>query len=339
MSARPDEPLVRVENLDVTFRIKSREGERGARCLLRDPQARGGCAGRRIRFRQVDHRPLAPRPAGAGRRYRVRQHPHRAQERQELRDHRRAGSADAACARQRCCHDLPGADVVAEPDLPDRHADRGIAPGASAYFPARRAGRGAAAADVARGAEPREVPAELSAPAFRRHASARNDCHGAERAAGAPGCRRADDRAGCDDPGPDRRPAEVGAAGHRDGDPVRDPRSRPRGRGRFARARHVRGRNRRGRSGPADPDAAAHALHQGADRLTPASRRRASQDQRDPRHGAGPHEAARRAAAFIRAAPSPCRACATGPRPRSRRSAEGWRVRCHRWREIEEAGA
>ena len=116
---------------------------------------------------------------------------------------------NAPGARQRDRHDLPGPDDLAEPGAhhrPPDHRGAGAAPGdgqgsrpASAPSSCWRWSAFPTAADRAR---------RLSAPVLGRHAPACDDRHGPVLQPAAPDRRRADHRAGRDDPGPDRRPGQ-----------------------------------------------------------------------------------------------------------------------------------
>ena len=81
--------------------------------------------------------------------------------------------------RQRHLHDLPGADDVPQPGHDHRPADRRGADPAPAHV--AQGGRGAGHRDVAPRRHPRAPAARqgVPPPAFRRHAPARHDRHGA----------------------------------------------------------------------------------------------------------------------------------------------------------------
>ena len=181
------------------YRRRHRAG--GRRGLLHGARRRDAGRRRRVRLRQERHGAVDPaargRPAG----------PHR-RRRDPLRRRQSAGAErrrDGGHSRQRDLDDLPGADDLAEPADDDRPPDqrsRRAAPG-------RVAPRGDGPGD--RGAAPRPHPgagaprARLPAPAFGRHAAARDDRDGAVVQPEAADRRRADHRARRDDPGADPR--------------------------------------------------------------------------------------------------------------------------------------
>ncbi len=116
----------------------------------------------------------------------------------------------AAAARRGCRHDLSGADDQPEPAAPHRPAGGrgGLAASAAARAGLARAHRRTCWAG---GFRRRGGPAgRLSAPAVRRPAAAGDDRDRARGRSGAADRRRADDGAGCHDPGAD--PAAAGRA-------------------------------------------------------------------------------------------------------------------------------
>ena len=131
-------------------------------------------------------------------------HPRRRRHRPHVAD------ADARAARQPHLDDLPGADVVAEPGLHGRQADRRRS--SAAHSDDAQRGDGARARAARGGAHPRARGAAraISAPALRRPAPARDDRHGARQPPRLPDRRRADHRArrhrAGADPQPDQRP-------------------------------------------------------------------------------------------------------------------------------------
>ena len=102
---------------------------------------------------------------------------------------------DAPGARQRHHHDLPGADDLAQPAAHDREADRRDAAAASGHDRAGGARAHARAADPGRHPRSGDAARELSAPALRRPAPARDDRDGARQRARPADRRRADHRA------------------------------------------------------------------------------------------------------------------------------------------------
>ena len=119
--------------------------------------------------------------------------------------------------RQGHRHDLPGADVEPQPLLHGRLPDHG-----GAEDPSRPRQAGAPQARRRTAGPCRHSVAEtaallLPAPAFRRHEPARDDRHGDRLQSEAPDRRRTDDRARCDHPGADPRPAGEAAEGDRHG--------------------------------------------------------------------------------------------------------------------------
>ncbi len=134
---------------------------------------------------------------------------------------------DARHPRRAHRHDLPGADDGAEPAVhggqPDRRGAR-AARGAAAERGARARHRAAAAH---RHPRPRGQGRRLPAPAVGRPAPARDDRHGAGLPAAAADLRRADHRAGRDDPGADPGAARRAAARDGHGAAVHHPRPEP----------------------------------------------------------------------------------------------------------------
>ncbi len=122
---------------------------------------------------------------------------------------------------------VPGADDRAEPGDDGRPPDRRGAGAAQGRWSWRDAERRAVDMLAAVGiTSPEQRAARLSAPAFRRHAPARDDRHGAGLRARLADRRRADHGARRHDPGADPRP-DAGAAGRdRHGDPVHQPQPR-----------------------------------------------------------------------------------------------------------------
>ena len=171
-------PLLEIEDLQTHFftaagTVRAVDGVSYSGARRRD-------AGRRRRERLRQERNGAVDPA-------ARRGPARADRRRRdpLRRRQSAGAErrrDGGHSRQRDLDDLPGADDLAEPADDDRPPDRrshGAAPG-------RAAPRGDGPGD--RDAAPRPHPgggaprARLPAPAFGRHAAARDDRDGACRA-------------------------------------------------------------------------------------------------------------------------------------------------------------
>ena len=226
---------------------------------------------------------------------------------------------DAQDPRQRDRHDLPGPADLAEPDDDRRQADRRggllhreVSQGAG-QGPGRRGAR--PGRDAAGQGADRGVPA----PVLRRHAAARDDRDGAGLRAEAAHRRRADHRAGRDDPeadpGADRRPAaaagHVGHPGHPR--PGRDRRPRRPGGG------HVRGQDRRDHRHRHAVRQPAAPLHRGA---VPGAAGQGRGDQGaavlDPGRAAGPDQPAGglpvRAALPVRHRPLPGGGAAAGRR-------------------------
>ena len=109
-------------------------------------------------------------------------------------------------ARQPACHDLPGADDLAQSELHDRRSDHRNHPAPSRRLAERRAQ--AHDRTVAPGPYPlaRAAHRRLSAQALRRHAPARHDRHGAGLRSPAADRRRAHHRARRHHAGADPRP-------------------------------------------------------------------------------------------------------------------------------------
>ena len=122
--------------------------------------------------------------------------------------------------------DLPGPDDDTEPGV---HMGEQIAEAVRLHRGASRAAatgaRGRDAASWSAFPIPRACAQCLSAPAFRRHAPARGDRHGAGVPSEAADRRRTDHGTGRDDPGADSRPDAPAAAGARHGDHPDHPRS------------------------------------------------------------------------------------------------------------------
>ena len=110
--------------------------------------------------------------------------------------------------------DLPGADVVAEPDLPGRQPDRRSAHPAPAPDQEAGAARALDLLKEVRIPEPGGAARAISAPALGRAAPARDDRHGDRQQSRVPDRRRADDRARRDRSGrdPEADPPAAGAA-------------------------------------------------------------------------------------------------------------------------------
>ncbi len=121
-------------------------------------------------------------------------------------------------ARRQDQHDLPGADDLTRPALHHRQPADGADHAAPENWQSASTHRSAAVA------QPRPYPGSrtpaqiISARNVRRAAPARHDRHGAGQRPGRADRRRADDGAGCDDPGANPYPAGRAAkeAGHRD---------------------------------------------------------------------------------------------------------------------------
>ncbi len=128
--------------------------------------------------------------------------------------------ADAQGARQRRVDDLPGADDLAEPGFHHRASDR--RGGDPAPEGVQKGGAGTFDRDAAPGGYPRPGTAlrRVSAPAFRRHAPARDDCHGPFLQPEAADSGRADHRAGRNGAGTDSGADDqaAGRAGNGNGD-------------------------------------------------------------------------------------------------------------------------
>ena len=204
--------LVEVQNLSVTLQARRGRGRGGQERLVPHRPRRDAGACRRVGLRQVgdgarDHEAPAAHGACLRRQPRApRGNAHRPVQR----------TADARRPRRPHLDDLPGADVVAEPDLPGRQPDRRGAHPAPA--PDQEAGAGAGARSPEGGAHSRAGGAAraISASALRRAAAARDDRHGDRQQSGIPDRRRADDRARRDRSGgnPETDPAASGAARH-----------------------------------------------------------------------------------------------------------------------------
>ena len=148
--------------------------------------------------------------------------------------------------------------------------------------------------DAATGLHPRagEARARLSAPAFGRHAPARDDRHGALLQSQGADRRRADHRARRHHPGADPRPDARAAGDDRHGDHPDHPRHGRGGRERRPRGGDVCRPQGRGGAGRRAVRPARPSLHRGPAGLDPASRRGGAQrrparaPERDQGHGA-----------------------------------------------------
>ena len=182
---------------------------RGRWRVLQFAQRRNAGRGRRVRLRQERHRAVHPAPRlDTARTHRRRRHP--------LRGHRSARphrEPDGGHPRQPHLDDLPGTDDLAQSAAHCRAADQRGDRAASGTVAPRRHGQ------RRRYAAPRAHPgtrapcACLSASAFRRHAPARHDRHGAVVQPQGADRRRTDHRAGCHHPGADSR-SDARAARH-----------------------------------------------------------------------------------------------------------------------------
>ena len=260
-------------------RYVARRRARGRRHFLHRQPRRGGRHRRRVRLRQVgvvarDHGPAGEtrRPGDQGARAVRRSRPAQAVRRRDARD-----------PRPRHLDDLPGADDLAQPGPLDRRADHGAAVHPSEDDGRAGAGARARTASARRHHRRRAAPATISAPAFGRHAPARDDRDRAGLQSQAHHRRRADHGARRHHPGADPRADEgsVAAAQHRAdhhhpqsrrGRPLRRPRQRD------VRGAHHRARHRRRRL-----PAAAASLHDRPDALGAAARPAARRQARDHR--------------------------------------------------------
>ena len=200
---------------------------------------------------------------------------------------RPAGSGDARRAGR--CHldDFPGADDQPQPGPDGGRADRRGDPAAPRGV--RRRGARPRARDAEAGAHSLagDPPRRVSASAFRRHAPADHDRHGARLRSQDPDRRRADHGARRHHPGADSRPAARPARAYRHGHHADHPRSRRRGGARPPGDRDVCRPDRRGGAGRPSVRRPAASLYAGPFGLDPAAgqRRRRAPD-RHRGHGA-----------------------------------------------------
>ena len=193
--------------------------------LVRDQEGRDRRAGRRIGLGQIGHRAVgAQAPALSRRAPSLRRDPF-----QGPGTARPSGRRDPPRARQRYHHHLPGADDLAQSAPHHREADRRDPAAASGRDRRGRARAHDRAVDARSASPSRQTRLdELSAPAFRRPAPARDDRHGARQRARPAHRRRADDRARRHRAGADPQPAQGAADAARHGDAVHHPRPRHR---------------------------------------------------------------------------------------------------------------
>ena len=224
---------------------------------------------------------------------------------------------------------VPGSDVLAQPGALHRPPDRRGDPGPRGRLQDAGASPCDRAARRRRHRRARAPLRQLSAPALRRDASARDDRDGDLREPGRPDRRRADDRARRDDAGANRRSARpAGRRTRHGGDPDH---TRPRARRDDLRhdQRHVRRSDRRAQRGRAALLQPGASVQRGpARRDLPPRRGRRAADRRD-RRSAAPPAAAPAGLLLSSALPVRDSTCATPRRRGLHELTDDRQARCH----------